>query len=835
LNVRALTVGPGDVGLYAGTDGGGVSRSNDGGKTWIEVNQGLTSLYVVTLAMGPDGTELYAVTWDGVFRSDDRGETWRAISDSTFSELPITVISNNILMAVSEGKINLSRSGMGWLPWATHDSQAPQVFTVNKNTATLYASAGAVMMLRTDISIPIIWHLPTPYLAMVTMTWQGIHIGLAHPNLLLWLALLMGSATSIYAGIIYPNRLSPHTALWLLPRPRHLLAAFNYQSYVKRWALGTPLEQLILLQAVPRATFSAERLTADLRQAGMVFDDTSLDVALAALAQRGLLFQENGAWQISELALAQVHRRELSLDTLDRLAVQVRQQHPLYTRARDFFAQANFHVAELGTDAFIFTPQGKAHPQAVYGVLYARFIVGRPPTGDDFADVCEAARAYYGDNLAHRVVLIISDWRPEPGARYRLYEIRQQEGLAIVPLDVALFGQIKPDRTANDILGAEIDQATGQQNLYAISGPVSGDLSFFGRERVLQDIIDLLDAGQPVGLFGLRKMGKTSLIQRLQGRLAQRRPLALVDTQKTVQQQGIWSLYADIIAAFAGQLQRTRSDVPLPKLRLWPDVPSPTSALTDAFMHDVQVLHAALGAPEKGGRLLLIVDEIDRVLPVGASPGYDGFAALFGQLRALNQHAQLLDFLVVGVDAAVNRVERWGDHDNELYRALREVWMPPMAADDVCEMIESLGFQMGVRYEEDALHWLAERGGGQPFVTRQMCSRTVTERLGRGAITVTLEQAQQAVEEFIYDDPYLPELWRTRLEDTQREMLRALAHAAEPLPRVALLPSTQRQATLASLVALENYTLVRREKRHYTLAWDVFRQWIRWIELGLEA
>jgi hypothetical protein len=256
--------------------------------------------------------------------------------------------------------------------------------------------------------------------------------------------------------------------------------------------------------------------------------------------------------------------------------------------------------------------------------------------------------------------------------------------------------------------------------------------------------------------------------------------------------------------------------------------------MADTFMHDLQTLHIALGEPDNDNRLLLIVDEIDRLLPTSEASGYEGFATLFGQLRAANQQARMLDFLVVGVDAAVNRVERWRDRDSELYRALREVWMPPMAPDDVCEMIESLGSQMRVCYKDEALHLLACCGGGQPFVTRQMCGRAVEGRLGRGAITVTLDQAQLAVEEFIFDDPYLGEMWRTRLGETQRGMLRQLAQASEPLPRLELLPASQRQEALAALSALEDYTLVRREEGRYIIAWDVFEKWIRWVELGLE-
>jgi hypothetical protein len=68
----------------------------------------------------------------------------------------------------------------------------------------------------------------------------------------------------------------------------------------------------------------------------------------------------------------------------------------------------------------------------------------------------------------------------------------------------------------------------------------------------------------------------------------------------------------------------------------------------------------------------------------------------------------------------------------------------------------------------------------------------------------------------------------------QREMLIALAQASEPVLRARLLPASQRQQALAALTMLEEFTLIRREGKGYAIAWDVFRHWLRWVELGLE-
>jgi photosystem II stability/assembly factor-like uncharacterized protein len=66
--------------LYAGaTDGGGVRKSLDGGRTWKPSNAGLASLHVTAIAVDPVNPDtLYAATARGVFVSIDGGETWDA-------------------------------------------------------------------------------------------------------------------------------------------------------------------------------------------------------------------------------------------------------------------------------------------------------------------------------------------------------------------------------------------------------------------------------------------------------------------------------------------------------------------------------------------------------------------------------------------------------------------------------------------------------------------------------------------------------------------------------------------------------------------------------------
>lgn len=62
--------------VYAGTGGGGVYKSEDGGFTWVAVNRGLSNQDVLCLILDAAGTTLYAGTRGGVFRSQDGGAIW---------------------------------------------------------------------------------------------------------------------------------------------------------------------------------------------------------------------------------------------------------------------------------------------------------------------------------------------------------------------------------------------------------------------------------------------------------------------------------------------------------------------------------------------------------------------------------------------------------------------------------------------------------------------------------------------------------------------------------------------------------------------------------------
>lgn len=66
--------------LFAGIDGR-LSRSLDGGVSWLPIDQGLPpQSFLVAYAIGPPGDTLWALTGQGLFKSADGGASWAATS-----------------------------------------------------------------------------------------------------------------------------------------------------------------------------------------------------------------------------------------------------------------------------------------------------------------------------------------------------------------------------------------------------------------------------------------------------------------------------------------------------------------------------------------------------------------------------------------------------------------------------------------------------------------------------------------------------------------------------------------------------------------------------------
>jgi photosystem II stability/assembly factor-like uncharacterized protein len=82
-HVLTVCVSPHDTRqIYVGLEHGGILRSDDGGKSWLDVSEGIEYLDIHMVAADPKRQELmYAATARGFYRSEDYGHDWVLYDD----------------------------------------------------------------------------------------------------------------------------------------------------------------------------------------------------------------------------------------------------------------------------------------------------------------------------------------------------------------------------------------------------------------------------------------------------------------------------------------------------------------------------------------------------------------------------------------------------------------------------------------------------------------------------------------------------------------------------------------------------------------------------------
>lgn len=396
---------------------------------------------------------------------------------------------------------------------------------------------------------------------------------------------------------------------------------------------------------------------------------------------------------------------------------------------------------------------------------------------------------------------------------------------SIVPLDDNLLGSgQEPLKTLQDMLTRYL----ARRDLYNSTLPVYGR-RFFGREKDMLELMDQVHNGQFVGIYGLRKMGKTSLILQLRNEKLMSALVAYLDLQQNnAQYVGhcgpiYWQLerllYERLIEleSEAANLMRLGTIDRYSELSV--------ELVNQAHIIFSEDLRSLLDGITAGnfpgiGRVVIVLDELESILPVGDSKRVDGYLQLFGLLRGLAQMARYegrLSSVVVAANAAISEQGYWGGQENPVFGLYKPHYLKPLLPKEFAQMIVTLGKGMSVYWEQDAVEEAFRETGGHPFLGRLLCSR-ITKHPPK-PLTVTLPMVQDAVPIFIRDD------------GDKLEQIIALLHVNFPgeeklLKQIAL---GQVGADLPddSLRHLLGYNLVAIEDGEYHITINMLRRWLR--------
>ncbi|MEU4445127.1 toll/interleukin-1 receptor domain-containing protein [Actinosynnema sp. NPDC050801] len=294
-------------------------------------------------------------------------------------------------------------------------------------------------------------------------------------------------------------------------------------------------------------------------------------------------------------------------------------------------------------------------------------------------------------------------------------------GKPAVAITVRSLRAALADQRVGAFLG-ELERDYGNRdNLFDTRNALIDERFLYGRDVLLNTIGSALRRNEHVLVTGLRKVGKTSLLNILRQHLVDR-PVCQVDLQRFDRHREDWprELFSLVLRAFDRWGRVERGDWPFEPAR-----PGTATELEDEL--DRRQRH--LDSPTT---VVVVLDELERVFP---APGEDHAARQWvlaaGALRALAQgeHRHLV-VIAADLRAEVNRANDLGPAGtNPFFSFFQETPVPMLDGDAVDEMVLSLAGAMGVDVVgTDFVGELFELTGGHPSLVRTLAGEAYRQR-----------------------------------------------------------------------------------------------------------
>ncbi len=412
-----------------------------------------------------------------------------------------------------------------------------------------------------------------------------------------------------------------------------------------------------------------------------------------------------------------------------------------------------------------------------------------------------------GDSLAKTK---LTEWASE----------RSAGGITIVPLSRStLVTLLKKNRET--ALTHVIEQWISERNLYDERAPVTGE-RFHGRASLLRDFDrHLAKGGGDLGLFGLRRIGKTSVLLELADRLRQREGIVpvFIDLEGTTGAAHAANRIGEELARSMSRIGTLTERQALSALGMPSDWSSIEPRLLIGKVADA-LRDALTGGVLRDSRLVLMLDEAEALLPSADQPR-DYAVDLFRSIRSVSQETGRLNLVLAGVNAMPTESPFLGDQDNPLFGSLGVHYLGPLEPEECEEMIRKIGRRMQVRWDGKAAAEITEYVGAHPLLARLAASELVS-RYPERPLRPNLDHAKSILDGF-------PERQSPIFEQMIQSLRRYYPGELEVLQVVADGDQVFATELLEDDPALVNhlagYGVLGRE--HLTISIPAFRRWLR--------
>lgn len=301
----------------------------------------------------------------------------------------------------------------------------------------------------------------------------------------------------------------------------------------------------------------------------------------------------------------------------------------------------------------------------------------------------------------------------DPVGNERLREWGREWGVTILPLEAA------PRLPKGELLDAGLCVGLYQHDPFDLAGPVRAAHQFFGRGNV-SDLARRLRAGTVLALFGIRKIGKTSVLNRVLDEASTHHGMAtvMIDcSDDNVSQMSAASLLDSISKAVAESLA-------VPATSPYATLQSSSVAMTPG-----EAASQLLTVLESSDRpVLLVFDELDYITPSSpVAPHWrHDFNPFFRSLRRVYQESArrgvVFSLMFCGVSSRWFSEESVAGVENAALAFVPETYLPPFERAESQEMLVTLGRACGLNLSDSACDVMASTCSDIPSWLRRLGS-----------------------------------------------------------------------------------------------------------------
>lgn len=248
---------------------------------------------------------------------------------------------------------------------------------------------------------------------------------------------------------------------------------------------------------------------------------------------------------------------------------------------------------------------------------------------------------------------------------------------------------------------------------YFILGKPAEDDSFIGRQKELRTLRELFSEGMEPKMYpsmvvkGLRRVGKSSVLVNFRKELNKRDNVAaiyfeasLLDTADAFVFKVMEGLEEkEILGKITGNLSEFR--------REWEDLDR-----RENWYKYLPSFYRALSGLLGGRKVIIILDEMERVFFGGKLGGKDDEEAFLGILRSMVQTSgEYVSFVFCGSDLLlINSIEK--KRESQIFQNLESLFVGRMSKSDICLVFKAYNDTHRIKFDEEAIDEIMRYTGG---------------------------------------------------------------------------------------------------------------------------